>query len=78
MCPLKDVKNGGICPEIEFGFESSLLSSGRNKSEFISVWCDPTQIIKVTKQVAKCISDPLAMQNGMVLTSRKVQKSCHI
>lgn len=69
MIPKKDV----TCPEIEFGFEPSLLSSGRNKSEFISVWCDPSLIIKVTKQVVKWISDPLGIQTGIVLTSRKVQ-----
>ena len=72
ICVLKkDVTS----PEIEFGFEPLLLSSGRNKSEFISVWCDPSSIIKVTKQVVKWISDPLGMQTGIVLTSRKVQKN---
>jgi len=64
------IKQDVTCPEIEFGFEPSLLSSGRNKSEFISVWCDPSLIIKVTKQVVKWISDPLGIQTGIVLTSR--------
>ena len=74
MCALKkDFK----CPETEFGFESSLLASGRNKSEFISLWCDPSLIIKVTKRVVERISDPLGMQTGIVLTSRNVQK-CYI
>ena len=69
--PKKDVKS----PESEFGFEPLLLSSGRNKSEFISVWCDPSAIIKVTKQVVRTISDPLGMQTGIVLTSRKVRNT---
>ena len=69
--PKKDVKS----PESEFGFEPLLLSSGRNKSEFISVWCDPSAIIKVTKQVVRTISDPLGMQTGSVLTSRKVRNT---
>ena len=72
------LKKDATSPEIEFGFEPSLLSSGRNKSEFISVWCDPSLIIKVTKQVVKWISDPLGMQTGIVLTSRKVQSSLRV